>query len=429
MNKRLSGIITLPVLMAGLALPAFLPAGESTNSVNATAISSYTLQNNRQWARWLLTQVQSLPSFQALEKSTLVAEQQKLALEQPIFNPEFGATYIDREKGDEEYDFILSQTIDLFDKRSANAGLGQVEYQMAELNKLMETENRLAEALMAFIEYSMSRQLLDVSSSQEKLLTRLSADLSRREKAGDVGRVDAEMAYLSLSQNLQQISLTEIRFRKAKARLQQAINSSRLKYIPDHSIWLNTIDAQSLAESLDNGFRIKQAQKQLEQSQSQSNIARLNKKVNPTIGLGVGRDGGEDTITFEISVPLNVRNNFSAQYNAALHRVSQSEFELEEQKRRLKNDMEQSYNNYLQLKSRVVSWEKLTANRLSNSQTLLNQQWQSGDISTSDYLFALRQRTDALISTIELNGEMQKAWVDWLRASSQVHKWLSSLSH
>ena len=429
MNKRFSGILTLPVLIGGLALPAFLPAGESPDPVSATAASSHTQQNSSQWARWLLTQVQSLPSFQALEKSTLVAEQQKLALEQPVYNPEIGATYIDREKGDEEYDFILSQTIDLFDKRSANAGLGQVEYEMAELNKLMETENRLAEALMAFIEYSMSRKLLDVSSSQEKLLTRLSADLSRREKAGDVGRVDAEMAYLSLSQNLQQISLTEIRFRKAKARLKQAINSSSLKFTPDNSVWLNKIDAKALAESLDNGFRIKQAQKQLEQAQSQSNIARLNKKVNPTIGLGAGRDSGEDTITFEISVPLNVRNNFSAQYNAALHKVNQSEFELEEQKRRLKNDMEQSYNNYLQLKSRVVNWQKLTAKRLSNSQTLLNRQWQSGDISTSDYLFALRQRTDALISTIELNGEMQKAWVEWLQASSQVQKWLSSLSH
>jgi len=273
----------------------------------------------------------------------------------------------------------------------------------------------------------MSKQLLDISIQQETLLAKLSADLKKREAAGDVGQTDAEMAYLSLSQNLQQISLTEIRYRRASAQLTQSIGSSHVAVYPKISIWFNDIDVSDVSKHLNTGYKVEYAQKQLDESISQSKIALLNKKVNPTIGLGAGRDGDENTVLFEISVPLNVRNTFSSEYSAALHRVNQSEFQLKEDQRLVKNDIEQSFNNYTQLKERVLSWQKLTGNRLKNSEKLLNRQWKSGDISTSDYLFSLKQRTDALVANIELNGEMRKAWVEWLLASSQIKDWLNNL--
>ncbi|MCK5648594.1 MAG: TolC family protein [Gammaproteobacteria bacterium] len=379
--------------------------------------------NSRQWAQWILAQVHSLPSLQAMEYGTLAASEHRYAMQKPLFNPQLGAFYTD--KDDEEYGLVISQTIDWFDKRSANTRLGQVDYELLVLKKLLATENKLSEAILAYIEYSMSRQLLDVSIKQEKLLIKLSADLKLREATGDVGQIDAEMAYLSLSQSLQQISLIEIRYRKAFANLQQSLNSSEIPAHPESSIWINDIAQSDISKQRE--LKIQYAKKLLEQSVSQSKIALLNKKVNPTIGLGAGRDGSEDTILFEISVPLNVRNSFSSEYSSALHKVNQSEFELKEEQRLLKNDIEQSRINYQQLNHRVLGWQKLTRSRLKNSQKLLNKQWQSGDISTSDYLFSLKQRTDTLIVNIELNAEMHKAWVEWLLASSQVQQWLKRL--
>ncbi len=381
--------------------------------------------NNAQWSAWVLSQVKSLPSLQAMAKGTLVASEQRNAMQQPLYNPELGAAYTD--KNDEEYSITLSQTIDWFDKRAANARLGEVDYELVSLNSVLQLENRLAEALTAYIEFSMSKQLLDVSKKQEKLLTQLSDDLKLREAAGDVGQVDAEMAYLSLSQNLQQISLIEIRHRRASANLQKALNSAQVPFRPQASIWFNEVAPDAVSQAFDNGLKVQYAKKQLEQSVSKSKIAQLNKKVNPTIGLGAGREGSENTLIFELSVPLNVRNNYSAEYSAALYKVNQTEFELQEQQRLLKNDIARSLDNYQQLKSRVLSWNRLTGNRLKNSQKLLKKQWQSGDVSTSDYLFSLRQRTDTLIANIELTGEMHKAWIEWLYASSQVQQWLKNI--
>jgi len=416
------------ILMTGLIL---IPTAQTSLAIGAgtSEKTQHSLQqkneNTSSWAKWLLTQVMSLPSFQAMEKGVLVASEQQNAMQQSVYNPELGAFYTD--KDDDEYGMMVSQTIDWFDKRSANSQLGQNNYDLVLLENHLKIETSLSQALLAYIEFSMSKQLLDISQQQEALLTKLSADLKRREAAGDVGQTDAEMAYLSLSQNLQQISLTEIRYRRASAQITQSIGSSVVVH-PKSSIWFNHIDGNEVSKYLDNGYKILYAQKQLDESVSQSKIALLNKKVNPTIGLGAGRDGDENTILFEISVPLNVRNTFSSEYSAALHKVNQIEFELQEEQRLVKNDIEQSFNNYTQLKTRVVSWQKLTENRLKQSEKLLKRQWKSGDISTSDYLFALRQRTDALIANIELKGEMQKAWVEWLLASSQVNSWLKNLN-
>ncbi|MCW8932383.1 MAG: TolC family protein [Gammaproteobacteria bacterium] len=380
--------------------------------------------SNNQWARWVLFQVENLPSLQAINKGSLIASEKRNAMQQPLFNPELGAFYTD--KDDEEYGVIVSQKIDWYNKRSATSQLGQVDYELVEINNVIQTEKKLSDALLAYIEYSMAKQLLDIAKNQEVLLTQLLNDLKKREAVGDVGHIDAEMAYLSLAQNLQQISLIELRYRNASANLNKTLNSYSIPVQPDASIWVNTIDKNKIAAYLEKGLTVEYAKKQLEQSISQSKIAQLNKKINPTIGLGAGRDGNENTLLFEISVPLNVRNNFSSEYRSALEKVNQTELEMREQQRLLENEIQLALNNYEQLKSRVLSWKKLTGKRLKKSQKLLDRQWRSGDITTSDYLFSMRQRTDTLIANIELTGEMKKSWIEWLLASSQVQSWLST---
>jgi outer membrane protein TolC len=407
--------------------PHQLIAKETALMSSAPSLASKKpISSNQQWAKWILSQVETLPSLKAMESGTLVANEQRNAMRQPLFNPELGAFYTD--KDDEEYGVIVSQKIDWFDKRSAKAQLGQVDYELVSLSKVLQTENKLSDALLAYIEYSMAKQLLAIAKKQETLLTQLASDLKLREDAGDVGRSDAEMAYLSLLQNLQQISLTEIRYRKAQANLKKTLNSHSISFYPDSSVWINSLDKIDISNYFEKGLTIQVAKKELEQSISQAKIAHLNKKVNPTIGVGAGRDGRDNTILFEISIPLNVRNNYSSEYRASLEKVNQTEFELKEEQRLLKNEIQLTLNNYEQLKQRVLSWQKLTSSRLKASQKLLDKQWRSGDITTSDHLFSLRQRTDTLIADIELTAEMQKAWIEWLLSTSQVRAWLKNLS-
>jgi len=428
MNKSCA-LVFPQLLVTGVLFFCLSPAviakeSAQTSLVNSSASTNSMLQT-KQWANWVLSQVRSLPSIKAKGLEISVADEQRNAMRQPLYNPELSISYTN--KDDDEYSLAVSQTIDWYDKRLASSSLGQVNYELTTINKQLVMEKKLAEALFAYVDYSTEKQLLGVTKQQEVILNKISADIKIRAELGDVGAIDAEMAYLSLSQNLQQISLREIRYRKSIASLEEKLNSQEIPFEPGLSIWNNRIAETEFEQYLIQGLKTQVAQKQLNQSQALSKMALLNKKSNPTFGLGAGREGSENTLSLEFSIPLNVRNSFSAEYRASLKKITQSELELAEEKRLLEKQIRPSFDNYIELRKRVSKWKKLTNERVKGSKKIITKLWQGGDMTTSDYLFSLQQRSDSLISNIELTAEMQKAWIEWLVLTSQVESWMKSL--
>lgn len=398
----------------------------SSASVGMAAQPSTVKISNEAWSQFILRQIRALPAFLALQKASDAAGQQKLSQAQPLYNPELDLDYVN--KKEDEYNVVVSQTIDWFDKQKANRSLGQYQYELVQMENNIQTEQMLADALYAYIEFSQSKRLLEVARKQEKLLSRLSHDLKLREAAGDVGRTDAEMTYLSLAQNLQQTNLIEIRYRKALAQMKKYLNHTQPSAYPQQGIWLNDIAEAAIEQGLRQNLSLRHEQLLLQQAIAVSRIKKLAQKADPSIGIGAGREGKDNTITVQFSVPLYLRNNYSADYHEALYKVKQAELDMEERRRLVKTELNQSRANYLQLKQQFLQWQKLSGKRLEETQILLHKQWKSGDISTSEYLFSLQQRADALITHINLVTEIYKAWVQWLLASSQVEQWLVALS-
>ena len=54
----------------------------------------------------------------------------------------------------------------------------------------------------------------------------------------------------------------------------------------------------------------------------------------------------------------------------------------------------------------------------------LQRLWESGEISTTDYLVQLRQTVDVQDSALDLRQLLWRAWFEWLMASGQVDTWL-----
>jgi outer membrane protein, heavy metal efflux system len=421
-------------LFAGVLvlLPLTLPLSANQGSLNDTptvALDKTTRQSSK-WANWILSQVQALPAIKAQEAEIQKTQALSIAKQQPLYNPELSLSYT--EKKDEEYSVSLSQTIDWYGKRLKHSKVGETNYDLSLIKKQLEIENKLAQALLAYVDYSREHQLLNIAKKQEQLLSQFSNDFKVREKLGDVSSMDAEMAYLSITQNLQQISLEEIRYLKSLSVLNEALNVTKdpqsIDVQPDLSIWENNLLKSALEKQLTSGLKKQLYEKQLEQSQRLSEVTKQESKSNPTLGLGIGRDGSENTLTLGFSIPLNINNNYSAQYRAALHQVSKSEFELAEQRRVSEKQITQAFEHYIELKKRVIKWKKLTAQRVKGSKQVLTKLWQSGDIKTADYLFALQQRTDSMISNVELSSQMQKAWIEWLQLTSQLESWLKHLT-
>ena len=57
---------------------------------------------------------------------------------------------------------------------------------------------------------------------------------------------------------------------------------------------------------------------------------------------------------------------------------------------------------------------------------LLESQWQSGEMSTTDYLIQIQQTLDTQIAGAELQSELWSAWIDWLSSTNQLSDWLNA---
>ena len=58
--------------------------------------------------------------------------------------------------------------------------------------------------------------------------------------------------------------------------------------------------------------------------------------------------------------------------------------------------------------------------RAESSGNLLEKQWRSGDMSMTEYLLALQQRTEGLNAGIELHTQFQLARIEWLLQTGQM---------
>jgi len=73
----------------------------------------------------------------------------------------------------------------------------------------------------------------------------------------------------------------------------------------------------------------------------------------------------------------------------------------------------------------LQDWQSSGLASLQNQTQLLKQLWQSGELSTTEYLVQLQQTLNTRSSAITLQQSAWNAWTDWLKASAQLHQWLA----
>ena len=149
------------------------------------------------------------------------------------------------------------------------------------------------------------------------------------------------------------------------------------------------------------------------------------KKPDPTFGFRVGKEDSDTLTGLTISVPLFVRNTFSAEVDVANASLIQSEREVINLRRQSRANLIATSRIYQTSRLAWKTWEASGAPRLSQRTDLLDRLWQAGELSTTDYLVQLKQALDTEVSAIEQQGRMWRAWADWLAASGQVDRWLN----
>lgn len=377
-------------------------------------------QDTTAWNHWFYQQI--------LQHPEVVSEREKMnaqlstteARDQPLYNPELEAE-VEREGDDNNSRIGVNQTLDWWDKRGARQNQGNHARQAAQTGYQQVLQQKIMEALLAINDWQSAQQRVTFAREQESQLDALLALVEQRQKTGDLGQIDAELALLTLAQLLNDSADAEAQLAKAGATLKALFpeRSTATITIPE-AFWQQQRRGVDPAQQVDRHPRVTQALAEWNAAKAQADVAARDAKSDPTVGINGGKSGEDNVVALTLSIPLALRNDYRAEVRAASQEALAAEAHYYQARRQQVALLEGSEAALKAYAGRHERWRTVMQTRVGNSAALLEKQWRTGDLSTPDYLLALKERGESLQAGIELESEWHQAVLEWLLESGQL---------
>jgi cobalt-zinc-cadmium efflux system outer membrane protein len=240
-----------------------------------------------------------------------------------------------------------------------------------------------------------------------------------------------DLAQLALSEAIVQQANAETNLNQALQVLRSitGFKEAHWPQFPDTlpNIKVKNIDVEKLVKKLPT---LQILNNQYLSAQARISLAEKQRYPDPTIGVqggrGEGSEGNNWLMGVTVSIPLFVRNTYSAEVDAARADVLEVVRKRRNLVRQIHAEIESSAERYEIFYQATQSWQQASGKPLSDGIVLLERLWQAGEINTTDYLVQLKQRLDSQIAGAELKGRAWQAWVELLKVSGQSDQKLDS---
>jgi outer membrane protein TolC len=380
---------------------------------------------------WLANQINQHPDIIAEKEIMNAVFSMAEGSKQPLYNPELETGY-ERDGDDNNFDVGITQTIDWWDKKEARTQ--QANFSLTQASKRFNylVQEKTAQALQALITWRTAKKQATIAMLQEEQLGTLLDLVTQRQNAGDLGQVDAELTYLSLSQMLNNTAQAQVKLKQATAKVRELLPdwSPDRQVVPEQGLMINNYQAstQLQQEWLMLHPLVLAAKANWQVMKGEAQLALLDTKAEPTFGIKAGQSENDLLVGVSFSMPLNIRNDFSAQARAVNQQAIAAEAQFRSVVRKQRFAMQASSDTLLTFKQSYSRWKKLMQGRGKRSEDLLEKQWQSGDMSTTEYLLALQQRAIGLNAGIELQSQFKLSQIDWLLQIGQINTAVKQLT-
>lgn len=373
---------------------------------------------------WINEVLSKNPELQAAQATVEAAGGRHRAADQPLFNPELEFEYensdVDTTAGG------LSQTIDWANKRGARTAVADSEQVAAKAELRSKRQGLATDLLRALGNWHTADAVVRVSEQQTTLMTRFASIAEQRRKAGDLGQVELDLAHLAAADAaFEQANASEnlIRARQVVT----ALTGNAATDWPQFSRQLPDTDLQQMDVDrlLDDLPSIQAALARVAAGRAAVQLRVREKRPDPTIGFRVGKEDSETLTGVSVSIPLFVRNTFSAEVDVANAGLIQAEREAANLGQQAHANLNAAAQTYRNASLAWKAWEASGAPRLSQRTDLLDRLWRAGELNTTEYLVQLKQALDTEVGATEQRGRMWRAWADWLAASGQADQWLN----
>ena len=257
-------------------------------------------------------------------------------------------------------------------------------------------------------------------------MQRFLALAEKRRQAGDLSRVELDLARLAHTQSLLQQAQASAERSDAGQVLVAVTGGLRRDWptLPERLPELADFDAQVLLDGLPE---VQAQRNRIAAARSTVVLRQREQRPDPTLGLRGGREESDRLVGLTLSIPLFIRNDFRAETQAANAELIQLEQTGQDAYRRAQARLLSAAERYRVTHNAWGVWESSGQPILSSQMALLERLWQAGELSTADYLLQHNQTLETRASALELREQLWRSWFDWLAASGQFESWLNEL--
>jgi cobalt-zinc-cadmium efflux system outer membrane protein len=367
--------------------------------------------------------VDTHPSVSAARAALDASSAYEAAASRPLYNPELE---FEAEDTDVETRTVgISQTFDWGGKRRARLSVAEAQRQAIAAEFVVTRWQVSVELLTALADYQTENERRKLAESRAATMQDF-ADLSRqRFDSGDISQIDFDLAVLANTQARMQLATTVASVAETKQAMANYVGRTPASRWPSMDVQLPAIDSGSNAEEQVMTLpAVRAAQLNAEAASANVELRRRERRVDPTLTLRGGKEGDENLVGVNITVPLPVRNSFR-------HEVTAADAEYRQARERLSDISQRAYARYLGAKDRYdiaqgawQDWQTTGDASLQSQNDTLRRLWQAGELSTTDYLVQLKQSLDTSESALELRSTLWRAWFEWMIASGHIKDWL-----
>jgi len=363
------------------------------------------------------------PELQALKAELQSTKASLRAADQAVYNPEIEFDYEDTDVKTKSVG--ISQTIDWGDQQGSRTAVAEAQLSKARANYEVATQSFISKLLTGFAEHQTGSELASLSQQTLKLMQEFRLIAERRYQAGDLNQVELNLARLAFSQALMEQANVRSNATEAREKLRAILGTlpSSLPVLPEQLP--EPVLRNDLEVFLQQLPVIRRQLADVQVSRQQVALRKSEKAWDPTISVSAGSDGNEDLVGFNLSIPLNIRNSFSAEVDAAQQDLIASEQRAQLAYRDTRGTLIVATERYRNLLNAWNSWRAHSRDSVDQQLILIKQLWQAGDISAADYLLQLKQALETQASGLELRNQLWRVAFDWMSLTASIDDWLN----
>ncbi len=389
-------------------------------------VAMQTNQKNATVSPPLLSLIKSYltdhPQLQVLKAELQAAKANLRAADKAIYNPELELDYEDAEVKTQIIG--ISQTIDWGNQQGSRTAVAQAELNMAMANYEIATQAFISKMLTGLAEHQTESELAVLSQKTLKLMQEFRDIAENRYQAGDLNQVDLNLARLAYNQAIMEQANALSNATEARENLRSILGSlpSSLPALPEQ---LPEPELQNDIDVFLQQLPIVQIQlAELQVAQHEVTLRKSEKAWDPTISVSAGSEGEYDLVGFNLSIPLNIRNSFSAEVDAAQQGLIASEQRTQLAYRDTRSTMIVTTERYRNLLNAWNNWRKYSRNSVNQQLKLIKQLWQAGDVDAANYLMQLKQALDTQATGLKLRNQLWQVAFDWMSLTASIDSWL-----